>query len=101
MLDRIHSLGMSPTGSKHSEPITLKTGEELGVVHEPGDTYCLEMGGLAARYSGTELETLGDGDRVVGLVNVIHAVQESPEYFERGDTRPLHDLFLIMDQFRS
>ena len=88
MSEKIGFLGMSPAESAWGEPIILPTGEVMQVVVEPGNVVCVSRGGIAARYSQTELENIGHGNVKLGTGTVISAIRDAVD-FEHGQPRPI------------
>jgi hypothetical protein len=86
-MNTIHHVGMSPNNSEYYGDFLLSDGRTGNAVGEPSGL-CIEIGGLAARYSDEELTQIGSGDVNTGEIAVITNIASNPEGFQYGCTKP-------------
>ena len=86
-MNTINFLGMSPNGSEYYGDFLLSDGRTGSVRGEPSGL-CIGIGGLAARYSNTELAQIGNGNVNMGEVEAIISTVANPESFQYGCTKP-------------
>lgn len=98
MLDKVHILGMSESGSTHMTVGSVRNdeGQEVLVIPPVGVTFegsdarvAFSQDGLAARYSDEELSQIGDGSSALGLNRVLGCIAtDGPLVY--GATKPMH-----------
>lgn len=98
ILDEVHIVGMSESGSTYmsvtqvcdSEGKVVRVEPPIRVVLEGEDArVAVTQDALAARYDNEELSQIGDGNPILGLKRVIGSIATSGG-LEVGAIKPLH-----------